>query len=129
MGEPDDEDRPARTPLETYEELRSVARSEYPSLVSDAVIERTPGDAPRNLRVFFADDGVLDVWISGDRYSFHFQSDDDVVRFDNAPHHDHVDTHPHHRHEGGSVADSSLRGASVEDFRRVLEYLRSSGLA
>lgn len=128
MGEPDDEDRPARTPLEAYEELRSIARSEYPALVSDAVIERTPADAPRNLRVFFVDGGFLDVWLSEDRYSFHFQSDGDVVRFDNAPHHDHVDTHPHHRHEGGTVADSPLRGKPVEDFRSVMEYLRRTRL-
>jgi hypothetical protein len=79
--------------------------------------------------VFFLDEGFLDVWISEDRYSFHFQSDDDVVRFDNAPHHDHVDTHPHHRHEGEYVNESPLGGDAIEDFRQVTDYLRRTRLS
>lgn len=128
MGEPDDTDRTPGTPLGTYEALREIALSEYAGLVANAVIERGPGDAPKNLRVFFVGDGFLDVWLSAEKYSFHWQSDDGYVRFDNAPHHHHIDTHPHHRHEGDSVTWSPLKGVPTDDLRTVIEHLEHERL-
>lgn len=125
MGEPDDTDRTPGTPLATYEELQDIALAEYPGLVANTVIERGPGDAPRNLRVFFVDGGFLDIWLSAEKYSYHWQSDDGYVRFDNAPHHDQIDTHPHHCHEGDNVSASPLDGVPVNDFRTVMEYIEA----
>lgn len=128
MGKPDDTNRAAGTPLATYETLREIARSEYPTLVADAIVERDPGDAPRNLRIFFVDDGFLDVWLSKGKYSYHWQSGADIVRFDNAPHHEHVATHPHHRHVKAAVTESPLDGDPESDFPSVIEYLQREWL-
>lgn len=128
MGESDDTNRTTGTPLATYETLRETALSEYPSLVAGAVVERGPGDVPRNLRLFFVDDGFLDVWLSEGKSSYHWQSEADIVRFDDAPHHDHVDTHPHHRHVNAAVTESPLVGNPESDFPRVIEYLQREWL-
>jgi len=42
------------------------------------------------------------------KYSYHWQDAQNqlVVRWDNAPHHHHLPTFPHHRHEGGAVHES-----------------------
>jgi hypothetical protein len=41
-------------------------------------------------------------------YSFHWQDADGELkcRWDNAPHHSHLDTYPHHRHDSGRVLPS-----------------------
>lgn len=93
--------------------------------MAKAAIERDPGDAPRNLRIFLNDESFLDVWVSASsgKYSFHWQSGSDVVRFDNAPHHD-VETFPHHVHIDEDVEVSPLEGDTIEDFDRVLTYLK-----
>ena len=41
-------------------------------------------------------------------YSYHYQGSDGtlVFRYDNAPHHRHVSTFPHHKHMGNDVLDS-----------------------
>ena len=41
-------------------------------------------------------------------YSYHYQSSDGtlIFRYDNAPHHRHVSTFPHHKHMGNDVLDS-----------------------
>ena len=42
------------------------------------------------------------------KYAYHWQDEQQVlrVRWDNAPHHQHLDTYPHHRHEGTQVVSS-----------------------
>ena len=37
------------------------------------------------------------IWL---RYRYHFQSNTLVLRYDNAPHHPEIVTHPHHKHIG-----------------------------
>jgi hypothetical protein len=54
-----------------------------------------------------------EVWITGSRkYRFHLQTRDGglIWRFDNAPHHPELSTHPHHEHtaSGAVVAASEL---------------------
>lgn len=41
-------------------------------------------------------------------YAFHWQDEQDQlrVRWDNAPHHDHISTYPHHKHVGDEVQPS-----------------------
>lgn len=63
------------------------------------------------------------MWISGERYSYHWESTDRTVRFGNAPHHDHIETAPHHRHVDGSITESPLVGDHVTDFRSVMDVL------
>lgn len=92
--------------------------------MSKAVVERGPGDTPRNLRIFLNDGSFLDAWVStsSGKYSFHWQSEDGVVRFDNAPHHD-METFPHHVHVDNEVETSPLKGDFVEDFEQVMSHL------
>jgi Family of unknown function (DUF6516) len=49
------------------------------------------------------------------RYQF-VQSSVAVFRYDNAPHHEHVATHPHHKHVGAKILP-----AIEPDFKQVLE--------
>lgn len=52
------------------------------------------------------------------RYSFHWQNRENQIirRWDNAPHHPHLDTFPHHVHEGNDVkASPSVTLADVLD--------------
>ena len=51
-------------------------------------------------------------------YSYHWQSDNKTIRWDNSPHHKTLKTFPHHKHVGCSVLPSTE--ISVED---VLAFL------
>jgi hypothetical protein len=42
------------------------------------------------------------------RYSYQYLRDDEtILRYDNAPHHLHLPTFPHHKHEGDTIIASS----------------------
>ncbi len=62
---------------------------------------------------------VVTEFLRGDvvKYSYTLLEDSEVLlRYDNAPHHPEVATHPHHRHFGGKVGE--LRDYSIEAFLR-----------
>ncbi|MDY6789288.1 MAG: DUF6516 family protein [Candidatus Nanohaloarchaea archaeon] len=126
MGESGEEGGRTREPLNVYRKLKFKALEKFPEIVEDAVIEREPGSTPRNLRIFLIDDSFLDIWISEEKYSYHWQSKDKIVRFDNAPHHEDVQTFPHHRHIEEDIHDSPLVGKHLEDFEKVLKYVRNN---
>lgn len=90
-----------------------------------ARIERNPGDTPQSLRLFLRDGSFLDVWLSAEKYSYHWQGSETIVRFDNAPHH-HVETEPHHCHVDDEIRSSQLGGNPDDDIRTVLERLDDS---
>ena len=51
------------------------------------------------------------------KYRYQFVQDDATVfRYDNAPHHEHVATHPHHKHVGAKILP-----AIEPDFKQVLD--------
>ena len=54
-------------------------------------------------------------------YAFHWQDVQDElrVRWDNAPHHEHIATHPHHKHVGEEVLPS--KDITFEDVLRYIE--------
>ena len=118
MGEPDKKEKETG---ETYRELKKIALEEFPGTVNGARIEREPGETPRNLRIFLTDGSFLDIWISGNDYSYHRESEN-IIRWDNAPHHD-TETHPHHVHREGEIESSDLEGNPKEDIRKVLTWL------
>jgi hypothetical protein len=66
---------------------------------------------------------VSEVWINEEleKYSYYWlEEDNDVILgWDNAPHHEDVDTFPHHRHEEGEVHASEAVNAD-----KVLQHLR-----
>ncbi|QGA80930.1 toxin-antitoxin system TumE family protein [Candidatus Nanohalobium constans] len=120
MAEPQGEDRDSRTVLERYIELERSVEEEFPDLVESTSIERSPGDTPRNLRIFLSE-GFIDVFVSEDIYSFHWQDGEDIVRFDNSPHHEDLDTFPDHLHVGDEVKETPLDSGNVSD--KILDAL------
>lgn len=53
-------------------------------------------------------------------YAYHWQNEDDQlrIRWDNAPHHDAISTHPHHKHTG-----EGIQASGAITFEEVLEYI------
>ena len=53
-------------------------------------------------------------------YSYHWQDEKNQlrVRWDNAPHHGHISTHPHHKH-----VEDDIQPSSEISFAEVLEYI------
>jgi len=49
-------------PERIYWRLKKIVLKEFPDIVSDAVIERDPGDTPRNLRIFLIDSSFIDIF-------------------------------------------------------------------
>lgn len=64
------------------------------------------------------EDGV----IVKDRYSYHYQKPDNslIFRYDNAPHHPEIKTHPHHKHVG---SDQNVIAAQPPDLSDVLNEI------
>ena len=58
----------------------------------------------------------LVIWLS---YRYHFQSTVLILRYDNAPHHPEVTTHPEHRHQGTIVTEG--KHPDLEDFFREIQ--------
>lgn len=60
MEEPEGTDREPKTALERYQTLEETVLENFRKAVEDTNIERSPGDNPRNLRIFF-EDSFMDV--------------------------------------------------------------------
>ena len=85
----------------------------------------------KSLRIFFAGESFLEVWISGKKYSYHWQrTDGKVFRHDNAPHkkHRHVKTFPKHFHDGSevNVKESKLSDTPGTALREFLKFIRAN---
>ena len=59
------------------------------------------------------------------KYSYHWQAPSGklLLRWDNAPHHPHVSTHPDHKHEGEQIVPSA-RVLVEEVLREIAERLK-----
>lgn len=60
-------------------------------------------------------------------YRYHFQDDGEnlIFRYDNAPHHSEIKTHPHHLHEPDGI--HSTKHPELEDvFDKAMEFVISS---
>ena len=113
----------------TYIKLKNIALQEFPDIVISASILRGPLNVAKSLRIFFMDDSFLEVWISGKKYSYHWQkADGKIYRHDNAPHkkHKHIKTFPKHFHYGfeSDVKESKLSDNSMTAIRDFLKFIR-----
>lgn len=68
------------------------------------------------------------VWIHKNyqliRYSYQLFSDVPLLRWDNAPHHRRIETHPHHFHDkDGAILESQLIGSPIDDLKFVLDKI------
>jgi len=76
------------------------------------------------LRLF---DGTIlwarEIYVDGhfETYSYYWLRSDEsvIIGWDNAPHHQEIDTHPHHKHVAGHVESSTKR--NLQD---VLRYIQ-----
>lgn len=131
MEESEGEKKPASGILEKYQKLETLVNSNFSKVVDDSNIERSPGDAPRNLRIFFKDGSFMDIRVTRDGdYSFHWQEEEKVIRFDNAPHHTQIQTFPDHKHENDDVKESDLaEHPTIENkLSYALKYLKQEQL-
>ena len=113
----------------TYIGLKNIALHEFPDIVVSANILRGPLYVPKSLRIFLIDNSFLEIWISGSKYSFHWQkTDGKIYRHDNAPHkkHRHILTFPKHFHDGSenNVKESYLSDDARNAARDVLRFAR-----
>lgn len=121
MGESEGSSEESRTVLERYQQLEELVVREFPEIIIDTSIERSPGDTPRNLRVFLPE-GFVDIFVSSEKYSFHWQREGKIIRFDNSPHHRNLETFPDHMHKGENVSETVLNSEAIEE--KLIETLK-----
>lgn len=113
----------------TYIELKNIALQEFPDIVVSASLLRGPLHVAKSLRIFLVDNSFLEIWISGNKYSYHWQrTDGKIYRHDNAPHkkHRHIKTFPKHFHDGSEskVKESYISDDARNAVRDVLRFVR-----
>ena len=95
--------------------------------------EVTPVDGKIRVRATLVDGGLLDLFEYGvekdgqvhlRKYSFHWQGDGGglIRRWDNAPHHPEISTHPHHKHTLSGVETAEPPDLS-DVLREIDRYL------
>ena len=115
----------------TYLKLKNIALQEFPDILVSASITRGPLNVAKSLRLFFIDNSFLEVWISGKKYSYHWQrTDGKIFRHDNAPHkkHEKIKTFPKHFHYGSeeNVKESNIGDNPEIAIRDVLNFVREN---
>ena len=113
----------------TYIELKNIALQEFPDIVVSASLLRGPLHVAKSLRIFLIDNSFLEIWISGNKYSYHWQrTDGKIYRHDNAPHkkHNHIKTFPKHFHDGSEskVKESYISDDARNAVKEVLRFVR-----
>lgn len=105
----------------TANEIAAICSAEFP----EVVVRTFVADARRGrIRLDLRDGSYLDIHQkAGGGYSYHWQRASAAIRFNNAPHFDHLETAPHHMHVGAEVRPSTIRGVTEEDIRKVLQYV------
>ncbi len=114
----------------TYRRLKNIALVEFPDIVVEAFILRGHLNTPKSLRLFFTDGSFLEVWLSNEKYSYHWQGKDgSIYRHDNAPHKKdkHINTFPKHFHNGreDKVEESHINNKPTSAIREILELIRT----
>ncbi|MBI3027139.1 hypothetical protein HYY70_03420 [Candidatus Woesearchaeota archaeon] len=114
-----------------YLKLKNIALQEFPDIVASASITRGPLNVAKSLRLFFTDNSFLEIWISGKKYSYHWQrTDEKIYRHDNAPHkkHEKIKTFPKHFHYGSeeNVKESNIGDNPEIVIRDFLKFVREN---
>jgi len=116
--------------LALYQALGQLARSEFGSLVTDTSFIGGTAASPDKLRLRLTDHSFVDIWLSGDGdYAYHWEQrrqSGRMYRWDNAPHHPHLATFPHHFHDGeeNNVTVSHLDPAPEKALRDILNFIQ-----
>jgi len=116
--------------LAIYKELQNLAQDEFGDIILGVdFIGGTPS-SPNKMRLKVIDGSYLDTWLSADGdYAYHWENrrqSGKLFRWDNAPHHPHVESFPDHFHDGeeARVIESSLRFDPDAALRQILEFVR-----
>ncbi|RLI75939.1 hypothetical protein DRP05_13820 [Archaeoglobales archaeon] len=114
--------------FEIYKRLCEIALKEFGDIVVKGEIIRLPSGVPLKLRLYLLNDSFIDVWVSKEKYSYHWQKGDLVFRHDNAPHErwKYVKTFPKHFHDGSeeNVVESDISDEPEEAVREFLSFVR-----
>jgi hypothetical protein len=116
----------------TYITLINLSTTEYPDIVEDATIHRTPSGAPTKIRIYITDGSYLDIWLSQTgKYSYHCEQrhiNGQLHRHDNAPHPNWtlIKTYPKHYHNGSqeNVQKSNIPEDPAQALRAFLTQIR-----
>lgn len=107
--------------------IRQIAEAEFGQIVVGVEVVAWSQNRARLVRIRIIDGSYLDIRMTGQGdYSYHWEhrmTDGGIHRWDNAPHHQHVSTHPHHLHDGteAAIVASNLPSTSTDDdIRHVL---------
>ena len=109
--------------------LKEIALTEFPDIVISSSITKGPLNTPKSLRIFLIDNSFLEIWLSSEKYSYHWQKrDGKIYRHDNAPHprHKHLKTFPKHFHDGSEekVKESNISNNPEQAVREFLAFIR-----
>ncbi len=111
-----------------YGQLKEIALTRFSGLVSDAFMVRGPLYFPRCLRIIFNDHSFMEVRLSEQKYSFHYDRrhlDGRLFRLDNAPHYREIKTYPEHFHKGNeeNVEEDTFGKTFQEKFVAFMEFI------
>ncbi|HLC74734.1 MAG TPA: DUF6516 family protein [Candidatus Nanoarchaeia archaeon] len=112
----------------TYDELKRAALLDFPDIILSGIITHGPLNTAKSLRLFMSDGSFLEIWLSGEKYSYHWQRlDGSIYRHDNAPHkkHRHIMTFPKHFHDGSesNVKESNISSKPLIALHSFLEFV------
>lgn len=113
-----------------YSQLKQLALINFSDIVEDAYILPGPLHFPRCLRVLFLNGSFMEIRISEEKYSFHYDRrmvDGRIFRLDNAPHHKEVSTYPHHFHNATEevVEENKFGHDHEERFVRFMNFIKA----
>jgi len=118
--------------LAVYQTLARIALAEFGDVVArTTLIGGTPA-SPNKLRLTLSDGSFMDVWLSEDGdYAYHWEQRRQrgtIHRWDNAPHHPHLETFPKHLHAGdeNTIVANQLSSVPAEALRQVLTFVRQN---
>lgn len=117
-----------------YRQLKQLALTHFFDIVEDAYVLPGPLHFPRCLRILFLDGPYMEIRISEEKYSFHYDRrmvDGRFFRLDNAPHHKEVKTHPHHFHNATeeTVEENKFGYNREERFIHFMDFIRDLNAA
>jgi hypothetical protein len=114
--------------LSTYRRLERIARREFSELIKSAELPGKRSMGSFKLRLWLRDESFIDIWLSPSRkYAYHWErrrQTGQIFRFDNAPDHPQLPTHPHHFHDGDdkTVRPSHFPKRPADQLRFVLRF-------
>lgn len=113
----------------TYLRLKEIVLIQFSDIVLDAFIVRGYLSVAKSLRIHVIDNSFIEVWLSGYKYSYHWERrsvNGTLYRHDNAPHHKNIVTYPKHFHEGSeyNVMASTLSSKPERAICEFMEFVR-----